>query len=103
MSRKLYYTSAGSRRVRPPDGGRAHLSGRAHAYGAPFRDRATRTPVAAMSAAEVSSVTEIPPVWAKAASANPPTISPADSAWDRKECMVVRTSLVVRRFTQITL
>jgi uncharacterized membrane protein YdfJ with MMPL/SSD domain len=34
---------------------------------------------------------------------SPPKISPLDSAWDRNECTVARTSLVVRRFTQTTL
>src|SRR5690348_18012553 len=90
MSRKLYARQRG-----PPPGGQP---------GSPLgRDRATRAPVAAMTAAEVSSVTEIPLAWARAASAKPPMISPVDSAWDRNECRVVRTSLVVRRFTQITL
>ena len=45
----------------------------------------------------------MPAARARAASAKPLMISPTHSAWDRNECTVARTSLVVRRFTQITL
>ena len=66
-------------------------------------DRATIAPVNAMSAAEVMSAIEMPAAPAVTASENPSKISPMDSAWERNECTVARTSLVVRRFTQITL
>ena len=48
-------------------------------------------------------VTEMPEVRATHASANPPIVLPRVSACDRNECMVARTSLVTRRFTQTTL
>jgi hypothetical protein len=56
-----------------------------------------------VSPLEAKSAAGIPAAAASAASGKPLPISPAHSAWDRNECTVVRTSLLVRSFTQTTL
>ena len=56
-----------------------------------------------MIAADAKRAAGIPAIPASPASGIPLAISPAHSAWDRNECIVARTSLLVRWFTQITL
>ena len=46
--------------------------------------------------------TGMPAPWARMPSAIPREISPTYSAWARNDCSVARTSLEVRRLTQIT-
>jgi hypothetical protein len=64
---------------------------------------AISAPAHAMSAPEAMNAAGMPAAWAVSTSARPPTTSPTVSAWERKECIVALMSLVVRRFTQITL
>src|ERR1700722_16349571 len=60
------------------------------------RERATSRQVSAMSAAAVMGGEGAAGARGTRGRADPPMISPPDSAWDKNECKVARTSLVVR-------